>query len=168
MRRDRPAFKHGYHGTPTYASWQAMKGRCLNPNDDWYSEYGGRGITVCESWAEPRGFVAFLADMGEKPPGMTLDRIDNDGNYEPGNCKWSTPAEQNQNTRTFKLTDAKILQIRNMWLAGHDRKTIREAVGISKPQVQVVIRTIEALISEAGGNRQLRGTLNPAAGDPLV
>lgn len=90
---------HGHSGkrqTPTYRSWHKMKQRCLNPNDDGYQEYGGRGITICERWLS---FENFLADMGERPKGTSIDRKDTNGNYEPFNCRWATPKEQCNNMR---------------------------------------------------------------------
>lgn len=88
---------HGYDGTRTYKSYHAMRERCNNTNHLHYRHYGGRGITVCARWME--SFQNFLADMGERPDNMTLDRKDNDGNYEPSNCKWSTKREQENNKR---------------------------------------------------------------------
>lgn len=89
------------HRTPEYSSWQSMKQRCLNPNVSNYDLYGARGITVCDRWRND--FEAFLTDMGRKPsPQHTLDRIDNDGDYEPDNCQWATPKEQANNRRVAR------------------------------------------------------------------
>lgn len=88
--------KHGYYGTPTYRSWSAMKSRCMNPNSTKWNKYGGAGISVCREWSD---FSAFVNDMGERPDGTTLDRIDGNGNYEPSNCRWATPTSQAYNTR---------------------------------------------------------------------
>lgn len=86
--------------TPAYVSWGSMHQRCSNPKHDNWKHYGGRGIKVCERWSGEQGFENFLSDMGERPPGMTLDRYPNpDGNYEPGNVRWATATQQNRNKR---------------------------------------------------------------------
>ena len=87
---------HGLSRDKTYSTWVDMKLRCLNPSHKAYRHYGGRGITVCERWLV---FENFFKDMGVKPDGLSLDRIDNNGDYEPNNCKWSTWKEQRNNQR---------------------------------------------------------------------
>jgi hypothetical protein len=89
--------RHGMTGSPTWQSWKAMRARCTDRNHEAYPNYGARGVRVCEAWAHD--FEAFLRDVGERPAGRTLDRLDVDGNYEPGNVKWSTPTEQANNRR---------------------------------------------------------------------
>lgn len=87
---------HGYSGTSIYMTWGDMINRCTNASHPRYADYGGRGVSVCDRW---RRFENFLADMGDRPPGLTLDRIDNDGNYEPSNCRWTDPSTQAKNRR---------------------------------------------------------------------
>jgi hypothetical protein len=86
--------------THGHTSWQALRSRCFNPKNNRYAYYGARNITVCERWLN--SFENFFADMGPKPgPSYSIDRIDLDGNYEPGNCRWATPVEQRRNQRRY-------------------------------------------------------------------
>jgi hypothetical protein len=83
-----------------------MRARCNNPRHHAYEHYGGRGIKICDRWSGEQGFENFLSDMGERPPGKTLDRYpNNDGNYEPGNCRWATSKEQARNRRKKKRSE---------------------------------------------------------------
>lgn len=88
---------HGMTGTPTYRSWLSMRRRCYDQDHPQHRYYGGAGIEVCDRWRND--FAAFLSDMGERPEGTTLDRVNRHGNYEPGNCRWATQKAQMNNTR---------------------------------------------------------------------
>ena len=96
----RTKLRHGHSRisgeSRTYTSWQAMRRRCLNPRSTQYAYYGGRGVSICQRWET---FENFLADMGERPNGRSLDRINPYGNYEPSNCRWATSFEQTHNRR---------------------------------------------------------------------
>lgn len=93
---------HSHWGCPGYWSWGGMIQRCTNPKNPAYHNYGGRGILVCERWLQ---FSNFLEDMGQAPAGMTIERINNDGNYEKSNCVWATKAQQANNTRTNRVLE---------------------------------------------------------------
>ncbi len=95
-RKRTDTVRHGYARTKTYNCWANMISRCTNQNRHDWMNYGGRGIAVCERW---RDFVNFLADMGEKPANLSIDRIDVNGNYEPENCRWATASQQRMNQR---------------------------------------------------------------------
>ncbi len=89
--------------TPEHAAWKDMKARCLNPNAQNYNRYGGRGITICSRWLQ--SFQNFFDDMGKRPKGMTLERKENNGNYEPGNCIWADRFQQANNTRRNRFIE---------------------------------------------------------------
>lgn len=94
---------HRMSNTPEYNVWKGIKQRCTNPNHTHYGLYGGRGIEMCPEWLE--SFEQFLADMGPRPEGMTIDRIDGNRGYHPDNCRWATKKEQSRNIKTNVLVE---------------------------------------------------------------
>jgi hypothetical protein len=135
--------KHGNatagNKTPTYISWKNMRQRCLNPRHPQYPNYGGRGISVCERWIN--SFENFLSDMGERPPDLSIDRYpDNNGNYEPSNCRWGTDEQQAGNTRTNRWLEYNgERMILNAWARkwGVSDNTVRDHLRKGKPFSEV-------------------------------
>lgn len=127
-QRAKSSVTHGMSKTPTYKTWCCMIARCENPNDSRYKDWGGRGIKVDQRW---KSFENFLADMGVKPEGKSIDRINNDGDYTKGNCKWSSNKEQSYNRRSnvLLIAQGKTLTLHE-WsvITGIDEETIRARV----------------------------------------
>lgn len=121
---------HEFSKTSTYTSWTAMHTRCSNKLSDNFSAYGGRGIKVCDGWST---FAGFLADMGERPKGTTLDRIDPNGNYEPSNCRWANKTTQDRNKRnTLYISHNGVTKSLQAWaeIIGIHPRTLRSRVFI--------------------------------------
>lgn len=131
--------RHGQNGkmSPTYHSWQAMLARCRYPRRDTKASYAKRGIGVCERW---RSFDSFLADMGPRPDGTTLDRIDNARGYEPGNCRWSSPREQARNRRNLRLDFDAAVAVAMARLGGETCRSIAERYGISESLPREIVK----------------------------
>jgi hypothetical protein len=114
--------RHGKTRGALYRAWTLMRDRCNNPRGPGYTNYGGRGIKVCQRWGS---FENFAADMGPHPgQGWSLDRINNNGNYEPSNCRWATRTQQNRNSRRTRLTAENVVDIKRRAVrgrSGHER-----------------------------------------------
>jgi hypothetical protein len=137
LRNQRKYVNHGMCNTPTYKSWMSMKARCRDKNK---IHHHGKGITFCDRWLK---FENFLADMGERPEGMTIDRINNQGNYEPSNCKWSSPIEQAQNRSSSVVIHYKGEKI--------PLKKLAESVGMKWPTLARRLRAgmdVETAVSK--------------------
>ena len=148
--------KHGHRGSkytsPTWSSWRAMVERCTTPSGGGFERYGGRGINVCMRWRN--SFSAFFEDMGERPTGKTIDRINNEGNYEPSNCRWASKRVQARNKRSnFILTYLGKTQCLAAWAeeTGIDRTTIRWRIKKKWP--------IEKTLNSRPMSREERGIL---------
>jgi len=144
-------WRHGHAaggGTRTYQAWKSMLQRCDTPTRRDWPRYGGRGITVTARW---RRFENFLADMGECPPGLSLDRINNDGNYEPRNCRWATREQQMRNRRpnggelhgNAKLTVADVIAIRTLARNGMTYRSLGSMFGVSHTNIGDIVRRRE-------------------------
>lgn len=129
----------GDGNSATYVSWRSMHQRCEVSTTAGYRYYGGRGITVCPRWSS---FENFLADMGPRPAGMTLERKDSNRNYEPDNCRWATRSEQQRNTRQTKLTADIVREIRQRIAHGESQRAVAKSLGINEKTVNSVHRRI--------------------------
>ena len=151
---DSPNWQGGKSKHPLYMTWLNMRQRCNNPNRPDYVWYGARGIKVCERWESD--FWNFVADMGERPPGLTLDRIDNELGYTPENCHWETVSNQMKNRRRLayagvlrgekqtlsKLTADQVREIRSFVAAGGVQRRMAEKFNVSPSAISLVVKRV--------------------------
>lgn len=124
--------------TPEHRAWRKARDRCCNPSDRNYPDYGGRGLSMCQEWRD--SFLAFYHHIGPRPsPDHSLDRIDNDRGYEPGNVRWATRAQQARNRRATLLSPLDALLIRQMHLRGARAAVLAHAFGVSRGTVDGIV-----------------------------
>lgn len=134
--RPRPS-THGLSRHPLYWLWSTMMQRCYNPRQVQYPRYGKRGIRVCSRWHAPANFIA---DMGSRPAGHSLDRINSDGHYSPENVRWATPTTQSRNRRSNKLDIEKAAQIRSLFATGVLQVTLAKRFGVNAVTIHNIVR----------------------------
>ncbi len=151
--RQRGAWKAGAM-TAEYRAWRDLRRRCQSPNHPLFPSYGGRGITVCARWAS---FENFLEDMGLRPPGMSIDRIDNNllvDSYSKGNCRWTTKIVQARNKRSTKLTEGAAREIRERHELGELQSSLAKRFGVNDSTVRAVLKNATWRLSDAGHSLQ--------------
>ena len=138
-RTSQRSIKHGKHHTAEYKSWQQLKERCLNPKGKDYHRYGARGITVHPEWVA--SFEAFLAHIGPRPEGFkSVDRIDNNKGYEPGNVRWATPAMQSHNLRCNTISPESAALIKALFRDGKRQHELVRMFGVRQNTIHLIVR----------------------------
>lgn len=127
---------HGLGGTPTYRSWYSMIDRCLNPANPSWPHYGGKGVSVCERWLEIDNFVA---DMGIRPDGTSIDRLDNAKGYEPGNCRWASELDQQRHRGNVKCSVELASKVRQAKASGQTNKEIAAWAGLDPSGISRIV-----------------------------
>lgn len=140
------------HLDPVYTCRANMIYRCTNDMASNYEDYGGRGITVCDRWLDPvYGYANFVADMGPRPEGFTLDRIDYDGNYEPSNCRWADRVTQDRNKRSTKLKGEDVLEVFKLRDGGMSLQGIANIYACTKQNIRMTLLKREIYIEQGLG-----------------
>lgn len=142
MLYERHGHKSQTYESPTYSCWKSAKQRCINPKSSQFPYYGGRGISMCNEWSN--SFAAFLAHMGERPDNTSIDRIDNQKGYEPGNCRWATPEQQARNKRNNRTDWDEYRILRDRYLSGIPMKVMAKERGVCRQSIRKCIKRYEA------------------------